>query len=161
MIRTVKIQKLIILGFLMIVVFGGNPAWATIDGLTGTTFNFTAKPGFVLASEGSSILMWGYGVDGNMQYPGPTLILNEGDLITITVTNQLPVPTSIVFPDAVLTTSLGLIASPLIIFSAAGITPRIFIGKFALDAANIVPATTAAPDISPFISSIPCQGLMQ
>ena len=105
--RTAKRQTLIILGFLMMVVFCSFPARAAIDGLTGTVFNFTAKPGYVLASEGSSILMWGYGVNGNMQYPGPTLILNEGDLITVTVTNQLSVPTSIVFPGQTNVTASG------------------------------------------------------
>jgi hypothetical protein len=42
-----------------------------------------------------------------MQYPGPTLILNEGDLITVTVTNQLSVPTSIVFPGQTSVTASG------------------------------------------------------
>jgi plastocyanin len=106
--RTTKRNMMIILGFLMMaIVFTASPARATIDGLTGTVFNFTAKPGFVSASEGSSILMWGYGVNGNMQYPGPTLILNEGDLITVTVTNQLSVPTSIVFPGQTNVTASG------------------------------------------------------
>jgi manganese oxidase len=107
MIRIAKKQMLMILGFLIMVMLYSAPAWATIDGLTGTVFNFTAKPGYVLASEGSSILMWGYGVNGNMQYPGPTLILNEGDLITVTVTNQLAVPTSIVFPGQANVTASG------------------------------------------------------
>jgi hypothetical protein len=107
MIRTIKKQMLMILGYLVMVIVFAAPAWATIDGLTGTVFNFTAKPGFVSASEGSSILMWGYGVNGNMQYPGPTLILNEGDLITVTVTNQLSVPTSIVFPGQTNVTASG------------------------------------------------------
>jgi manganese oxidase len=108
MIRTAKKQMVMILGFLIMVsIFFVAPARATIDGLTGTVFNFTAKPGYVLASEGSSILMWGYGVNGNMQYPGPTLILNEGDLITVTVTNQLSVPTSIVFPGQANVTASG------------------------------------------------------
>lgn len=107
MIRTAKKQLLIILGFLMMVVFYAASGQATIDGLTGTVFDFTAKPGYVSASEGSSILMWGYGVNGNMQYPGPTLIVNEGEVITITMTNQLPVPTSIVFPGQTNVTASG------------------------------------------------------
>lgn len=107
MINTVKRYGLTFLGVILTAVFCVAPARAAIDGLTGTEFNFTAKSGYVLASEGSSILMWGYGVDGNMQYPGPTLIVNEGDLITVTVTNQLSVPTSIVFPGQTNVTASG------------------------------------------------------
>ncbi len=33
-----------------------------------------------------------------MQYPGPTLIVNQGELVTLQLTNELPVPVSIVFP---------------------------------------------------------------
>ncbi|HPO31521.1 MAG TPA: multicopper oxidase domain-containing protein, partial [Candidatus Hydrogenedentes bacterium] len=46
-----------------------------------------------------SILVWGYANGaGTMQYPGPTLIVNQGDTITIRLRNELSVPTSIVFP---------------------------------------------------------------
>ncbi len=33
-----------------------------------------------------------------MQYPGPTLIVNQGDTVKIVLNNTLPVPVSIVFP---------------------------------------------------------------
>ena len=33
-----------------------------------------------------------------MQYPGPSLIVNEGDAVTVTLHNGLLVPASIVFP---------------------------------------------------------------
>lgn len=43
--------------------------------------------------------MWGYAYEnGPMQYPGPTLIINQGDIITIYLRNQLEVPVSIIFP---------------------------------------------------------------
>ncbi len=44
-----------------------------------------------------------------MQYPGPTLIVNQGDTVTINLTNELPVATSIVFPgqSGVIATSSG------------------------------------------------------
>lgn len=96
-----------LIGVLLMAVCWVSPAWPAIDGLSGTEFNFTAKSGYVLASEGSSILMWGYGVDGKMQYPGPTLIVNEGDVITVTLTNELPVPTSIVFPGQTNVNAIG------------------------------------------------------
>lgn len=72
---------------------------AAIDGVTGTSFNFTAKEGYISTPDGNSIYMWGYALNGGMmQYPGPTLILNQGDTITITLTNELTVPVSITFP---------------------------------------------------------------
>jgi len=107
MIRTTKRKMLTNLAILAVVISCAIPAWAAIDGLTGTEFNFTARSGYVLASEGSSLFMWGYGVNGGMQYPGPTLILNEGDTITVTMTNQLSVPTSIVFPGQGNVTATG------------------------------------------------------
>lgn len=75
---------------------------AAIDGVTGTVFNFTAKPALITTPDGDSLLVWGYGLDGGpMQYPGPTLIVNQGDTITINLTNELGVanmPVSLVFP---------------------------------------------------------------
>jgi len=77
-------------------------AQAVIDGVTGTTFNLTARDGFISTPDGGSIYTWGYALNGGvMQYPGPTLILNEGDNITISLTNELPAAAgnvSLVFP---------------------------------------------------------------
>jgi FtsP/CotA-like multicopper oxidase with cupredoxin domain len=72
---------------------------ARIDGLTGTIFNFTAKSGSISMPDGQNIFMWGF-ANGTapMQHPGPTLIVNQGATVTINLTNQLSVPTSIVFP---------------------------------------------------------------
>lgn len=75
---------------------------AAIDGVSGTSFNLTAKPALITTPDGDSLLVWGYGLnDGPMQYPGPTLIVNQGDTITINLKNELGVPNmpvSIVFP---------------------------------------------------------------
>jgi FtsP/CotA-like multicopper oxidase with cupredoxin domain len=63
------------------------------------TFNLTAKADVISTSDGDSMWMWGYAVNGRrMQYPGPTLIVNQGDTVTVTLRNQLPVPVSMVFP---------------------------------------------------------------
>jgi FtsP/CotA-like multicopper oxidase with cupredoxin domain len=74
-------------------------AHAAIQGITGPTFNLTAKSGYIITGEGGSYLMWGYanGV-APMQYPGPTLIVNQGATVTVNLTNELTVPVSIVFP---------------------------------------------------------------
>ena len=77
----------------------GTGAHAAIDGLTGTTFNLTAKAGYLSTAEGGSYLMWGYANGAApMQFPGPTLIVNQGAVVTVNLANELSVPVSIVFP---------------------------------------------------------------
>lgn len=72
---------------------------AVVNGVAGTTFNLRAKSAVITTPDGDSVLMWGYGVNGGpMQYPGPTLIVNQGDIITVNLTNDLADPVSIVFP---------------------------------------------------------------
>ncbi|MAG32889.1 MAG: hypothetical protein CL908_18585 [Deltaproteobacteria bacterium] len=69
-----------------------------IDGIAGPTFNLSAGTAHIATPDGDRPLIWGYGVGGVPQYPGPTLIVNQGDTVTINLTNSLPHPTSIVFP---------------------------------------------------------------
>jgi len=67
------------------------PAGAEIRGLGGTTFNLSAKVDRIVTGEGGSYLLWGYANgNGRAQYPGPTLIVDEGDTITINLTNRFP-----------------------------------------------------------------------
>ena len=81
---------------------------ARIEGITGTSFNFLATQGHISTPEGGSILFWGYAnAGGGVQYPGPTLIVNQGDTITITLTNDLPLPVSMVFPGQENVTAQG------------------------------------------------------
>ena len=88
-------------------------AQAVVDGVEGTTFNLVAKQDHISSPDGDSILMWGYanGAASRMQYPGPTMIVNEGDTITVTLTNDLPPEhaqnVSIVFPGHVVTATGG------------------------------------------------------
>ncbi len=80
-------------------VFTATGAEAVIPGLTGSSFSLTAKTGYISAADGLSVHTWGYADGaGVMQYPGPTLIVNEGAVVTIDLRNELPQPTSIVFP---------------------------------------------------------------
>src|SRR5512138_2397599 len=68
-------------------------AQAVILGETGTTFNLTAKEGSIRTGDGDSVPMWGYAIAGrDMQFPGPTLIVNQGDRVSVTLTNQLRLP---------------------------------------------------------------------
>ena len=85
-------------------------AQAMIDGITGTTFSFTAKADYLSTGDGNTVLFWGFAneSDGTVrrpQYPGPTLILNQGDTVTIKLKNELPVPVSIVLPGHAVTTA--------------------------------------------------------
>lgn len=79
-----------------------------IDGITGPAFTLTAKAAYLSTPEGNSIYFWGYaGGDGPAQYCGPTLIVNQGQAVTVTLRNELPVPTSIVFPGQTGVTAAG------------------------------------------------------
>ena len=64
------------------------------------TFTLTAKQAFISTSDGGSHYSWGYAFGSQlpMQYPGPTLIVNQGDTVKIVLNNTLPVPVSIIFP---------------------------------------------------------------
>ena len=74
-------------------------AHAMVNGVQGPNFNFTATSGFLSIPEGNSILFWGFANDGGtVQYPGPTMLVTEGDVVTVTLTNELDMPVSILFP---------------------------------------------------------------
>jgi len=65
----------------------------------GTTFNLEAKTGTIQLSDGNTMFMWGYSRSGHaFQYPGPVLCVNQGDTVTINLTNNLATDTSIIFP---------------------------------------------------------------
>lgn len=107
----------------MIALIGWNDAAAKIEGCSGTTFDLIAKEGHILTSDGDSMLMWGYGLEngcpgenppkhpaGIMTYPGPTLIVNQGDTITVNLKNALHPQAgrvSIVFPGHKVSASGG------------------------------------------------------
>jgi FtsP/CotA-like multicopper oxidase with cupredoxin domain len=89
----------------MLLVLLGTTSQAAINGDSGTTFNLTAKADHIVTGDGGSVLFWGYALDDRRaQYPGPTFIVNQGDTITVNLTNALTVKTgtapnvSIVFP---------------------------------------------------------------
>lgn len=96
-----------------------STAYAAAPGITGPNFDLTAAPGYITQPDGSSIYSWGYGCNsapggfapatitgakcpaGVMQLPGPTLIVNQGETVTVTLHNNLPAAagnTSILFP---------------------------------------------------------------
>jgi hypothetical protein len=80
------------------------PAGAEIPGLTGTSFALVATSGYIQNGDGNNLFFWGY-ADGNppsgtvnVQYPGPTLIVSQGDTVTVALTNWLAEPVSLLFP---------------------------------------------------------------
>ena len=83
-------------------------AFAQINGVTGNQFNLVADQMHLTTPDGDSILVWGYGLEGRpVQYPGPTLIVNEGDQVKVTLRNRLSEDVSIVFPGQENVTSSG------------------------------------------------------
>ena len=97
-------------------------AEAAVPGITGTSFSLVASADYISQPDGAQIYSWGYGCDssttptfvpfagtcGPMQMPGPTLIVTENQLVTVTLTNKLPLAagnTSIIFSG--LTVSAG------------------------------------------------------
>src|ERR1700757_3479516 len=92
-------------------------ARAAAPGITGPIFNLTAQPAYINQPDGQMIYSWGYGCNGtptgyapaaiagaacsSMQVPGPTLIVTQGQTVTVNLTNGLPAAagnTSILFP---------------------------------------------------------------
>jgi FtsP/CotA-like multicopper oxidase with cupredoxin domain len=123
-------------GTVLLGVVCGTPAQAAAPGITAaisvdptitSTFNLTAAPSYITQPDGASIYSWGYGCTSKttvtyapatitggscptMQVPGPTLIVNQGDTVTITLTNNLPAAagnTSILFPGFNVTATGG------------------------------------------------------
>lgn len=112
------------------IALGGLVAHASVPGITGAAgtpvFNLTASPAYITQPDGMSIYSWGYGCavqpDGfqpfappdntcpQMQMPGPTMIVTEGDTVTVNLTDNLPSAagnTSILFPGFAVSTSGG------------------------------------------------------
>ncbi|MHB8721758.1 MAG: multicopper oxidase domain-containing protein [Steroidobacteraceae bacterium] len=99
-------------------------AQAAAPGITGPTFNLNATNGNLNQPDGNAVYSWGYGCSvapsgfapaaitgascGPMQVPGPTLIVTEGQTVTVNLINNLPAAagnTSILFPGFNVTTS--------------------------------------------------------
>lgn len=93
-------------------IFPGIAA-ATIIGVSAApstpSFDLYARANAIATGDGDSMYMWGYafGSGGRMQYPGPTIIVTQGDAVTINLYNQLPLPASIVFPGQTVTATGG------------------------------------------------------
>jgi FtsP/CotA-like multicopper oxidase with cupredoxin domain len=107
--------------------FAAAPGITGTASNTGTTFNLTAQAAYITQPDGQAIYSWGYGCQtssqnflpstltdtpfcNTMQIPGPTLIVTEGQTITVNLQNGLPAAagnTSILFPGFNVTSSGG------------------------------------------------------
>ncbi|HET20307.1 MAG TPA: hypothetical protein ENO16_06845, partial [Chromatiales bacterium] len=129
----------------------GSGAWAVVDGINGPTFNLTAKVDTINSADGGTLFAWGYASDdkgpfpGVMQYPGPTLIVNQGDTVTINLKNELPMPVSMVFPGQSGVTATG---------GSEGLLTR-------EAPAPVAPATVSDPVTYSFVASRPGTYLYQ
>ena len=129
---TISIARLVLAPVLAL--FLAVSAHAATPGITGgslttgtaATFNLTAQTAFLNQPDGNAVYSWGYGCNGapsgfapaaiktatcpSMQVPGPTLIVTEGQTVTVNLLNGLPAAagnTSILFPGFVVTATGG------------------------------------------------------
>ena len=84
----------------LLLALGAPVAHAGVVGVSGPNFELWARSGTIVLGDGNSLATWGYSTDptAGMQYPGPTLIVNQGDTVTVTLHNGLLVPVSAIFP---------------------------------------------------------------
>src|SRR5437016_7911047 len=127
MLKAISKTRLFLAGMVAMALLLPATAHAAAPGITGPTFNLTAQPAYITQPDGSMVYSWGYGCNGaptayapaaissgtfcnSMQVPGPTLIVTEGQTVTVTLTNGLPTSagnTSILFPGFNVTSPAG------------------------------------------------------
>jgi len=112
--------RLLLAAMLVVAFLVTTSAYGAAPGITGPTFNLTAQAANITQPDGGMIYSWGYGCASTytasflpititppaggcptMQVPGPTLIVTEGQTVTVNLLNGLPTSagnTSILFP---------------------------------------------------------------
>jgi Multicopper oxidase len=136
MVRSIAIALVVTVGFCQGLAQASVPGIR--GGAKNPVFNLVASAGATSQPDGASIYTWGYGCGKAgatvgqiaavapagyapaalssistcplMQLPGPTLIVTEGDTVTVNLTNELPVAagnTSMIFPGFKVSTSNG------------------------------------------------------
>jgi FtsP/CotA-like multicopper oxidase with cupredoxin domain len=109
-------------------IVAASAAQAAAPGIQGPSFDLVAAAGYTTQPDGAAIYSWGYGCGatapagflpaaiagscpaGQMQLPGPTLIVHKGDAVSVTLHNTLPAAagnTSILFPGFKVTATGG------------------------------------------------------
>src|SRR6266853_5141587 len=124
--KAISMSKLLPVVILTMASLFTATAYASAPGITGPVFNLTAAPAYLTQPDGQAVYSWGYGCTtppasarfvpatspagfcNTMQVPGPTLVVTEGQTVTVTLTNALPAAagnTSILFPGFNVTTT--------------------------------------------------------
>ncbi len=110
--NSVRLLTVSVLACLAIAVAQAN---AVIPGIQGPNFTLNVGPTTVNTPDAGTLYLWLYGDASGattpVQYPGPTLIVNEGDAVTVTLNNTgLMMNTSIIFPgQGEVTTTNGVV----------------------------------------------------
>jgi FtsP/CotA-like multicopper oxidase with cupredoxin domain len=126
MIRAISKTRLLLAAMVAVASLLPATAHAAAPGITGPAFDLTAQSAYITQPDGAMVYSWGYGcriapsgfaptaISGTacptMQVPGPTLIVTEGQTVTVTLTNGLPTAagnTSILFPGFNVTSPAG------------------------------------------------------
>src|ERR1700674_4233231 len=124
----ISMTRLLLAPMLAVAFFLTASAYGAAPGITGPTFNLTAQSAYITQPDGGMIYSWGYGCNGapsgfnpsatlmhgatcsSMQVPVPTLIVTEGQTVTVNLLNGLPTRvanTSILFLGFNVTTTGG------------------------------------------------------
>jgi FtsP/CotA-like multicopper oxidase with cupredoxin domain len=102
--KAITMTRIATLLTIALALFVTATAYAAAPGITGPTFRLVAGPGALTQPDGGMVYSWGYGCNaapaslapatiagacpnGQMQLPGPTLIVTEGQTVTLTLTN--------------------------------------------------------------------------
>ncbi len=99
-------------------VSAANPPAVGVVCTQGPTFSLQAMSGYIQMPDMNTMYMWSYAqAGGTFQHPGPILCVNEGDTVTITLTNNLPnylgaTRTSLIFPGQENVLADGNLAQP-------------------------------------------------
>jgi FtsP/CotA-like multicopper oxidase with cupredoxin domain len=125
--KATSMKRLLPVSLAALAVLASATAQAAAPGIAGNTFNLTAQPAYISQPDGNTVYSWGYGCTtppattafvptmanvtpfcNTMQVPGPTLVVTEGQTVSVTLTNALPTAagnTSILFPGFTLTST--------------------------------------------------------
>ena len=77
------------------------------------SFEMTTDHDYINLPDGNTVYMYGYKMVGaHFQHPSPVLCVNEGDTVTISLTNTLKRPVSMVFPGQTEVQANGAPATP-------------------------------------------------
>jgi FtsP/CotA-like multicopper oxidase with cupredoxin domain len=124
--KAISMTRLIPVLMVTLALFFTATAHAAAPGITGPSFDLIASPSYITQPDGQMMYSWGYGCNtapagyapaaitatfcNTMQIPGPTLIVTEGQTVTVKLTNGLPTSagnTSILFPGFNVSTTGG------------------------------------------------------